>query len=1148
MFPFIKNAKLLLASSIVGVMATPVTVVPGETVALWNFNETTGPTVSDQVTEGGVASGTSSPNVQIVSASSLGSGFGSARDFTVAGSYIDLGEISETKLDLKTKSEAAIEAVIYLNEDANSPVTIFDNRQLQLQVINNRLAAFVRQSSGFKGVVGSVLNKNTPYRVGAYFKNGYLVLSVDNKIVGNVRIPEVIQPAENGAAAYIGGDVSSMNFPGLVDDVRLSKVVTLDTVPPEISVQSPDLSVPVIHPKPTLNFLLTDNQNQIDPTTIAITLNGQPVTGLSFNATTAVLSGQLSANLAAGRKNIIGLSVKDQVGNPATAQFEVKYIKAANGEEYGTDSDTLGLWHLNDNGVTWAKDSTVFARHGKFKGTQPVLGILGQARLFSNPYDSDAVILPPVPIPGSTFTFEAWVKPLNDQAPLGDIFNNDQISVQRADTGSVIVNLKTYYQTHTYTTTVGALPAGKWSHVKVVYDGNLSTENLLVLIDGMIITAFDAVPDCEFDDEPKIARIGGNGYIGEIDEVRLSKNIRENTNLVRGYAPTIELAYPVEFETYRTASIGIYAKLRDTVGVTIANTQVKLNGIVQSGSSLTITGSEIKGTLPTSLVKGLNEIEIRVKGMSGNQTVLQRRFFYLEDGGLVENATDVDTAGLWHFNEDGGTVFADASGNNRPMRLVYPQETVVGKFGNAQKISSDIMKVENFTFPGKNFTIEGWFKGDVGTFNSSTYNIWSLNGNYFGTMLSRENRNLKISVIIPGAPSFNATIPEVINEDQYHHIAVVHDGQADSSNILVLVDGTVRYQRSLRVYCKSCMSALTFELHNLHSFDEVRVSSVARKRFNIGMNQGPAIGFLETLPLSTVHTSQPEFKVMFSDYASIDAASMSLAVNGVVDTTLTTTVSGTTGTLSGPISLNLENGANEITVRAKNQLGRESVKTFYVFYITKGSPTSYAPDSSTLGLWHFNAGGVSEILGDVSGRAFNWDGLSSPSLSQGIFGESLDISNDYGNMTASASIAPDTNSWTFETWIKLGANGSIYQVFDSYNFLSVDTLGAITFGVAETKTTQVGTLPQDGKFHHVAVIVDSANMHRQVLLVVDGTVVDSMRKADLPYLQFGYANANWSGVLLDEMRLSNSAQYTLSYERPVSTLFKKSNWAFKRKK
>lgn len=1133
MLSVLKKMPMLLASMLVGALAIPLDVVPGETVALWNFNEAAGPTVADQVSEGGAINGTMSANVQIVTGSVFGSGFGNARNFSVQGSAISLGGISGTKLDLTNRTEAAVEAMVYRTGDTNGPTIIFDNRELQLQVIENKLAGFVRQSSGFKGIVSDiVLARNTPYRVGAFLKNGHLVLALDGKIVGNVGIPEPIQSAENGATAYLGGDPSGLNFPGIIDDIRLSKVVTLDTIPPTIALQSPDLSVPVINGRPVFTFVLSDNQNQIDPTSISVLLNGQPVSGLVYNPTNGTLSGQLAVSLAAGRKNLIDVLVKDQVGNLGASQFQVSYIKAATGEEYASDSDTLGLWHFNDHGASWAKDASSFGRHGKLKGTQSVIGVLGQARLFTSYVDE--VVLPPVPIPGSTFTFEAWVRPLSDQSPLMPIFDNDQIYIGRTDTKAVAVTFRTNYQVHNYKSPGGVFPTGKWSHLKVVYDGSLPKENLLILIDGMIVAAVDALPDCEFDDEPKLAKIGGSSFVGEIDEIRLSKVVRESTNLVRGFAPTIEMAYPGDLETYKTQQVSVFARIRDTVGITAANIQVKLNGIVQPlGTNLTYTAGELRGSLSSLLSRGLNELEIRVKGLSGNQTVLQRRFFYFEDGGLMENVPDSNTVGLWHLNEDGGNFFADSSGKNHPLFSEYnPSFSAPGKFGNGQFLDRQI-RAENISFSGKSFTVEGWFKpkDQYGNY------LWQLTGDYFSVTLHQSQGALMLEFFISGTSGFGIVIPEVMTENRFYHVAVIHDAEADSANLMVLVDGVVKYQRNVRAYCKACISPLRFFLEPNQTVDEIRISDIARKKLNVGSGIGPTIGFMDVTPNSTVHTSQPSLRVLFNDKDSIDQASMSLAVNGIIDTTLTKTVSGTTGSLSGPLSVNLQSGANEITVRAKNQLGRESVQTMTVFYITKGSRTSYSPDANTVGLWHFDSGNPIGILGDVSGRAFNWDGWASPSTGQGIFGEGLSVVNDYVSVTANASPVADATSWTFETWLKSRSTSSFYHTLDSLSFLNVGPLGDITFGFGPSETTPLGSLPQDGNFHHLAFIADAGNPYRQALVVVDGAVVGSLRSQNIPSVQFAQFSASWGDIRLDEMRLSNVPRYTLNYERPSSTLF-----------
>ncbi|MEN0059808.1 MAG: LamG-like jellyroll fold domain-containing protein, partial [Bdellovibrio sp.] len=437
-------------------------------------------------------------------------------------------------------------------------------------------------------------------------------------------------------------------------------------------------------------------------------------------------------------------------------------------------------------------------------------------------------------------------------------------------------------------------------------------------------------------------------------------------------------------------------------------------------------------------------------------------------------------------------------------------------------------------FSGKSFTVEGWFKRDSG---SSGYSLWSLSGTNMSVQMQQDGRSLNLDMGVPGSSSISVSLPALLTLNEFNHIALVVDSESDIFNISILLDGKVVYSRGIRIACRSCVSNLTFNLGSQYTtFDEVRISKIARKKFNIGNGSGPSVGLVGVTAGSTVYTNQPTFNVQFADESSINQASMSLSVNGVIDNTLSKTVSGTTGVLAGALGVPLQNGTNEIIVRGKNQNGYETVKTFLVYYITPGPTAAYSPQTSTIGLWHFNAG---SILQDSSGRSFNWSGISSPGVITGIFAEGLNLWTATPSVSTSATARPATTSWTFETWLmKNGASSSYAQSFDAKQFLSVSSTGAVTYGYGTTGTTDLSVLPLDGKYHHIAVIFDASNPYRQTLLVVDGVVVSSLINTSPTSMVFSTGSGSWSYSRLDEMRLSTGAQYTLNFQRPSPSVFK----------
>ncbi len=216
---------------------------------------------------------------------------------------------------------------------------------------------------------------------------------------------------------------------------------------------------------------------------------------------------------------------------------------------YPTDANTVGLWHLDETGGTGAymKDSSANANHGTPTGTTLINGVSGKARSFNG--SSDSIAVGSTGRPTNTFTFEAWftvnstheIDAESTATTTGTsgqkyLFGAQGLTSPSSGTGlSVGTNgLSVYEHSDGYMPPLavysGTIPSG-WNHVAVVYN---SKKPSIYLNGALVRTGLTSPKTTVY----APIQIGGGSYgfhDGKIDEVRISNIARTGEAIAASY-------------------------------------------------------------------------------------------------------------------------------------------------------------------------------------------------------------------------------------------------------------------------------------------------------------------------------------------------------------------------------------------------------------------------------------------------------------------------------------------------------------------------------------------------------------------------------------------------------------------------------------
>ena|GEM_PF-678465 len=343
-FPRLLSPRLLsLESGSFGAIA-PLT-ADANTRALWSFDHDTASTVSDST--GSPLNGAAT-DAALTAVPGLDSTFANGRTFHAATSRLQFGATHTSKLDFVDQSALSFEAVVWINS-VNPPLsTIFDNGELRVQLVENRLAAYVHGISGMKGLQSeAALAPETPHRISVNYEDGVLALADNGVVLGSVdtRVTKIAPTALQNETITVGGA-----FEGYLDDIRISNIARMDIHAPTIEIVDPDLSQTETNPRPNFQINLADVGSGIDVNSVQVFLNGVPQDGLTI--TNASVSGEMNTDLVSG-ENVLEISVADLAGNVTDLKTELT-------TDLPTTPSIVNLWGGWDTCVVTAPDGSVY--------------------------------------------------------------------------------------------------------------------------------------------------------------------------------------------------------------------------------------------------------------------------------------------------------------------------------------------------------------------------------------------------------------------------------------------------------------------------------------------------------------------------------------------------------------------------------------------------------------------------------------------------------------------------------------------------------------------------------------------------------------------------------------------------------------------
>ena len=224
---------------------------------------------------------------------------------------------------------------------------------------------------------------------------------------------------------------------------------------------------------------------------------------------------------------------------------------------------------------------------------------------------------------------------------------------------------------------------------------------------------------------------------------------------------------------------------------------------------------------------------------------------------LTDAVIDGNTVAVWLFEEGGGKVVRDASGNGHDGEIIGNLNSVRGKFGKALDFPGDgsayIVVDSTKKLELETLSIEAWVK------------VASSTGKWQGIVCKQKagctNRNYGIWVNVNlsvlhaqiganGGCAFNMNGTTEITDNVWHHLAFTFDGKVGK----VYVDGVLESEKDNTNTFQSD-DPITIGVPNignvgglLGTIDEIRISNVARTEKEI--NEMKDVGLAQILSVN----------------------------------------------------------------------------------------------------------------------------------------------------------------------------------------------------------------------------------------------------------------------------------------------------------
>lgn len=224
------------------------------------------------------------------------------------------------------------------------------------------------------------------------------------------------------------------------------------------------------------------------------------------------------------------------------------------------------------------------------------------------------------------------------------------------------------------------------------------------------------------------------------------------------------------------------------------------------------------------------------------------------NGLLADAAIDGNTVAVWLFEEGGGKVVRDASGNGHDGEIVGNLNSVRGKFGKGLDFLGDgsgyIVVDSTKKLELETLSIEAWVnvKNSTGKWQGIVckQQAGCTNRNY-GIWVDINQSVLHAEIGAGGGCAFNMNGTTDITDNVWHHLAFTFDGKVGR----IYVDGKLETEKDNTNTFQS-NDPITIGVPNidnanglLGTIDEIRISNVARTEREI--NEMKDVGLAQIL-------------------------------------------------------------------------------------------------------------------------------------------------------------------------------------------------------------------------------------------------------------------------------------------------------------
>ncbi len=829
--------------------------------------------------------------------------------------------------------------------------------------------------------------------------------------------------------------------------------------------------------------------------------------------------------------------------------------------EYLTDAQTVLLMHMNEAGGTTVADEGPYAMTGNIiQGVTFVPGRFGRATQYINQGYFEVPTHPDLNL--QDLTIDMWIYPTMPSFTItGSEFNMALVSKRNANaqqpyTFSIYnggaLNFNAHYGVdwRDDITQTGILRLNTWQHVAVTRRFNGADATLKFYVNGVqvgesIVPHSSATPNdlplWVGKDSYYASFVTQGTYKGRIDELRLSRNVREP------YEFNLQLP-PMNL----SASSGSpYGDLTWTNGGGAVPFYKYLIYRGTDSTSMAVIDSSFGEYYSDQTVTAGSTYYYRVSAVdiTGFESVKSSAVEVIPAAGPLpgEYTPDGNTVLLLHMNEGSGSTVQDISTTQVVGTFATGVSFGDGRFGrstvyanqgyltipHADALNLQDMTVEMWIYPTMpSFTMTGADQG-MALLSKRSSNVPAP---YLCVLYNGGSLGFTTHYIPANNWRTDGTSPGVLRLNEWQHVAVTRRFTGTETELKFYVNGVLRTQsvfpqlsatqntEPLWIGKDSYYASFTDQGSYQGRIDEVRLSNIVREPWEFNLQLPPTD--------LNVYVAGSSVNLMWYNGGGTVPVQKYRIYRGFDSTNVA--FLDTSNTESYVDASVTAGSTYYYRVSAVDITGFESARGYALRVIPGGVLVEgeYTTDANTVLLLHLNDPGGSTTIADESGN-MNHGVPTGTTAITGRFNVARHInSGEVINIPTSATLNLGSGAFTLEAWVRtttLSQQRFLMRRLGAGYELSLSAAGVPFMDVSDgvgTAGHTVGVSAQrsiaDGNWHHIAGIREGSSL----LIYVDGRLEG---RAEAPLIG-STDNAgilmigNSSALDIDEVRISKTAR------------------------